>query len=248
MSSSESTPSSASRPVREKLTSTVLEAVQATRGMGRVMLSAAAGGATHERIGVVDAVAAEAGALRLSGAAHDALLDLSVVSTVVADRSGRMRDRVLPRLELQDAAGTTLFSLIALDGLEPFDLALGSLPAGEELPAKERPAPGAPGAPAEVDAADPGAAPLHAAQASGRPIRIAFSAPGLEQSWEGVVAEVKPAMGFINIIQPDFHLHLKAGAVAAWAREDRDGTVVLDAEGHDGQRLGLRLSGPAAAF
>lgn len=237
----------AARPTRESLPCSVFEAVQATRGMGRVMLSAAANGATHERIGVVDAVMLEDGFVRMSGSAHDARIDLAVVAGVVADRSGKMKDRVLPRIEFQDAGGETLFSIIGLDGLEPFDLALGAVSSGEALPEKLRPAPSGK-KPAEIAADDAGAAPLHAARASGGAIRIAFTAPGLEQQWQGQVAEVKPAMGFINIIQPDFHLHLKAGAVGRWARAEAAGTVRLEAMNAEGTPLGLSLSGPASAF
>lgn len=235
------------RPIRERLACTVLEAAQATRGMGRVMLSAAANGATHERIGPVGEVLLEDGHVRLAGGAHDASIDLSVVTAVVADRSGRMKDRVLPRIEFQNAAGETLFSMIALDGLEPFDGAVAGLATGGALPEKERPAPTG-NTPAEVAETDPGAVPLHAAKAGGDAIAIAFSAPGLVQRWQGTIADVKPAMGFINIIQPDFHLHLRAEAVSRWARAEANGAVRLEAFGAGGVPLGLTLSGPASVL
>lgn len=237
----------AARPVREKLACSVFDAVQATRGMGRVMLSAASNGATHERIGVVDAVMLEDGFVRMAGAAHDARIDLAVITAVVADRSGRMKDRVLPRIEFQNASGETLFSIIGLDGLDPFDTALSAIAAGEALPEKARPAPSG-DRPADVAETDPGAVPLHAATASGETIRIGFVAPGLEQQWQGQVADVKPAMGFINIIQPDFHLHLKAEAVSRWARAEAGGEVRLEAVSAEGTPLGLSLSGPASTF
>jgi len=234
--------------IRESLGCGVAAAVQATRGMGRVMLSVSDRGATHERIGVVDAVTVDPDAVHLAGNAHDARIDLGIVVGVVADRSGRMKDKVLPRLEFQDASGTTLFSIIGLDGIEPFDRALEAVGAGAPLPEKERPAPPAAGgnAPAEVPADDIGAQPLHVAKDRGEPIGIVYRGNGLEQRWTGTVAEVRPAMGFINIIQPDFHLHLKAGAVARWRSEAGDGGTALHAEDAEGRPLGLVLSGSAA--
>lgn len=237
----------ATKNIRETLTCGVVAAVQATRGMGRVMLSVSDRGATHERIGVVDAVTADSGSVSLSGNAHDARIDLGVITGVVADRSGKMRDKAMPRLEFQDAGGTTLFSIIGLDGIEPFELALEAVGAGDPLPEKERPAPSGGGAQAaDVDPEDIGARPLHVAKESGDTISVVYRGQGLEQRWTGAVAEVRPAMGFINIIQPDFHLHLKAGAVAAWRREPVPGGVELHAEDAEGQAIGLIVRGPAS--
>lgn len=231
---------------REALTCGVATVLQAVRGMGRVMLSVSGRGATHERIGVVDAVLLDNGAVCLAGAAHDARIDLSEVAGVIADRSGRMKDKAMPRLDFQDAGGTTLFSLIGLEGLEPFDRALAAVGPGTPLPQKERPAPSGGAGPTEVAEDDEGARPLKAARASGEPIGLVYRGKGLEQRWTGTVAEVRPAMGFINIIQPDFHLHLKAGAVARWRRETVPGGIALTAEDVEGREIGLTLTGPAS--
>ncbi|MBL8568241.1 MAG: hypothetical protein JNK84_04070 [Phreatobacter sp.] len=235
------------KAIREVLACSVAAAVETTRGMGRVMLSVSDRGATHERIGVVDMVTVEPDAVSLSGAAHDSRIDLTVIKGVVADRSGKMKDKVLPRLEFQDAAGTTLFSIIGLDGIEPFDAALEAVGGGSPLPERERPTPPAGGnPPAEIDPEDAGAKPLHAAKDSGATIGVVYRGNGLEQRWTGTVAEVRPAMGFINIIQPDFHLHLKAGAVASWRREDSEAGVALHGQNAEGRPLGLILTGPAS--
>lgn len=235
------------KAIREVLACSVVAAVEATRGMGRVMLSVSDQGATHERIGVVETVTVEPDAVSLSGAAHDSRIDLTVIKGVVADRSGRMKDKVLPRIEFQDAGGTTLFSIIGLDGIEPFDTALEAVGAGSPLPEKERPTPPAGGnAPAEIAPDDVGARPLHAARDGGATIGVVYRGNGLEQRWTGTVAEVRPAMGFINIIQPDFHLHLKAGAVTRWRSEAVGDGVALHAEDAEGRPLGLILTGPAS--
>jgi putative heme degradation protein len=235
------------KPIRERLPGDVAAAVATVSAMGRVMLSAAAGGATHERIGTVERVSAVGDVISLAGAAHDSAIDLSVIRAVVADRSGRMKDRVLPRLELQDVAGETCFSLIALDGLEPFDAALSRLGAGEVLPEKTRAAPPVE-APATEAGEDAGAKLLNAVAASGETVAVRFKSPGLDQQWAGAIREIKPAMGFLNIIEPDFHLHLKERAVARWRWRQVGGLVECEAEAADGSLIGLTLSGPPAAF
>ncbi len=234
-------------PVRETLACSVFEAVQATRAMGRVMLSAVRDGVIHERIGAIDQIIAEDNHLRLASGGHHARIDLAVVTSAVADRSSRMRDRVLPRIEFLDGVGETQFSLIALDGLDRFEQGLAAVGRGATLPEKPRPAPGD-SAPADLSDIDPGVLPLNAARASGIPIGIHFSRRGLDQSWVGIVAEVKPMMGNFNIILPDFHLHLQGGAVAYWQSSTEGSDRRLDAHGHDDAALGLVLTGPVAVF
>ncbi|WP_163504658.1 hypothetical protein, partial [Escherichia coli] len=88
--------------------------------------------------------------------------------------------RVLPRLELQDAAGETAFSLICLDGIEAFDKALDHLGAGTPLPERPRPAAVEPAASPAGD--DPGAGLLEAVRAGGEPVSVLFRCTGLEQA------------------------------------------------------------------
>lgn len=232
---------------RERLSQAPSEILKCLPLMGRVMLTTRSGGATHERMGAVESVTVEAGAVRLGGSFHDSRIDLATVVRIVADRTSKMRERVLPRLECQDAAGESLFSLIALDGLEPFDKALEPFGAGEKLELLVRDAPGAAGA-ADVPEDDLGARSFAAILASGAAIAIDVERPGLFQHWEGALPEPKPAVGFVNIMQQDFHLHLKAGAVASWERQEADGTVTLRARDGEGKSFGLMLRGPAAAF
>ena len=82
--------------------------------------------------------------------------------------------------------------------------------------------------------------PLQAALEAGTTVTIGFWRKGFEQEWTGVIESVKPSMGFINVMRPDFHLHLLGGAVAGW----NEGAA-LDA---DGKPTGLwlaRQDGPA---
>jgi hypothetical protein len=198
-------------------------------------------------MGVVEAVTITGNEVRLSGAFHDSRIDLATVVRIVADRTSKMRERVLPRLECQDASGETLFSLIGLDGLEPFDKALEPFGAGEMLEPIQREAPGSGGS-ADVPEDDLGARSFAAILASGEPIAIDIERAGLFQHWQGALPEPKPAMGFVNIMQGDFHLHLKAGAVSSWEWTESAGPVELEARDSEGKGFGLVLRGPAAAF
>jgi hypothetical protein len=91
---------------------------------------------------------------------------------------------------------------------------------------------------------------LQLAQQSGEEVVIRHGTDGFRQEWRGKIGQLKPAMGFINIIDPDFHLHLKDGSVSAWrpvpASSSSELTyAALDA---DGNPTGLTISGSAAAF
>jgi hypothetical protein len=232
--------------LREALRQSPAEILPLLPVMGRVMLSARRQGAIHERMGAVRSVTIDADKARLAGECHDSVIDLAVVKRIVVDRSGRMRDKVLPKLECQDAAGETLFSLIGLEGIEPFDAALAPLGAGAPLDPVLREAPS--GGAQEVPQEDLGAATFAAILANALPIAIDFERPGLFQHWVGLLPEPKPSMGFVNVMQGDFHLHLQAGAVAGWARHRMEAEFVLRALDAEGRETGLSLRGPAAAF
>lgn len=212
--------------------------------MGRVMLTSRVPGVTHERMGVVESVVAEQRTVRCAGAAHDAVIDLSAIRSIVVDRTGRMKDQVLPRIDVLGEEGAIVIGIVGLDGLDVFDAALSHLGAGNPVPEAEKP----PFHQSALAENDPGEAPLAAACRAGLPITIEMRRPGSVQAWNGVIAEVKPAMGFINVMRPDFHLHLRGGAVQRWRREVSGQQVALWAEDEAGETSGLVLRGAAAAF
>lgn len=202
---------------RARMISPVREVMGALPSMGRVMLSASAQDVTHERIGPVERVTGDQGTLRLEGRSHDARLDVASIGTLVADRTGRMGERFLPRIQALGPEGGLLYALIALDGLEPFDAALVGLALGEDAPPLEPPPPrGDPPSP-EGDAAQ---ILIDRLAEEGASLAIEFASRGLLQTWSGKAAPTKPAMGFVNIIGPDFHLHVRAGAIGSWRDED----------------------------
>ncbi|MDH7794978.1 MULTISPECIES: hypothetical protein [unclassified Beijerinckia] len=214
--------------------------------MGRIMLGTQAGGATHERLGEVETVAIEGETARLSGPCHNSQIDVSQIATVIADRTGRMRDRILPKLEMQDRNGKTLFSLHALDGPDLFDKALAPFGPGTSVAPIERKPSSSPAQ--DVPADDLAAATFQAAHESGEPVTIEIRRAGLVQAWTGDVPAPKPAMGFVNVMSKDFHLHLMAGAVARWRKLGDAREVELHAETADGAASGLVLRGAPQAF
>lgn len=208
--------------------------------MGRVMLSVARHGITHERIGAVETVQRVDGALRLGGSAHDAVIDLTALGGIVADRTPRMGGRVLPRFQALGHDGAILFALIALDGLAAFDAAAAELafdragaPAFSATPRAATLAAG--------EGPDPGGTALERAAARPGLVTLRFSAPGVRQDWSGSIGPVLPAMGFFNVIQANFHLHMRAGAIGGWRAETGAGASVFEALGPLGEPLGLIL-------
>jgi len=221
---------------RERLRADPASVLAVLPAMGKLMITASHLGATHERIGVVQSVAVDNGWIVNGGAEHESRVDGSAVAEMIVDRTGGMGDKIFPRIDFLARDGGTLFSVVGFEGLEPFDAALAPLGAGEPV----EPKPDEPrGERAEVEAGDPGGEPFEAALASGTDVVVAFRRPGFEQVWRGKVEAIKPAMGFINIMRPDFHLHLKAGAVARWRGQGTE----LAAENGDGADLGLVVIG-----
>lgn len=221
------------KPIRAVLACTAADAAAALPAMGRVMTVLRAPGVTHERIGEVGSVGIEADELVIGGEAHDLRIGIDAVARVVADRSGRMRDRPLPRLEYQDTEGEVLFSAIALSDPEAFETALATLGGGTALPVAEK-STDAP-APAEVAEDDPVQTLLM--RLAGERVTVTMRGSGIVQRWTGVLEAPRAVMGHVNIIQPDFHLHVRAGAVAGW-RETEEGFVALNT---DGAPLGLTI-------
>jgi hypothetical protein len=198
--------------------------------MGELMITAKRKGATHERIGAIETVAVEDGWLACGGAAHNSRIDPTVITSVIVDRTSVMQDKVYPRIDFR-CGEEVLFSVVGFAGIEPFDAALAEFGPGDALP-EEPKEPRAKRDEATLD--EPGALPLQAAFKTGARVTIGFWRKGFEQEWTGVIESVKPAMGFINVMRPDFHLHLLGGAVAGW----NEGAA-LDA---DGEPTGLWLA------
>ena len=212
---------------------------------GKLMIVAQNDGVTHERIGHIERLEKQADRVFCIGQAHNCSIDLASVSSVVIDRTARMKDRVLPKLEFQNAVEETLFTVVSLDIGDKFDTGFGSF-AGVPVVVPDKQSSGA----SSLSSDDPAFQPLRAAIEAGIEIEIQMRRPGLDQRWRGIVPTINPAMGFINLIAADFHLHLRGGAIASWRSQgaEVDGDVELAAIGQDGDPLGLVLVGPARAF
>lgn len=230
-------PPASTTPGRALLALDPAAALARLTGMGRVMVIAVSGPATHERIGRVETVTRDGDVARLRGADHAAHIRLALIDKVVADRTVMMKDRPLPRLEFQDAAGVALFRAVALDGLAPFEAGLADVAWSEAAPGPARAA----GGEATLADDDPAYAPFRAAIADNRPLTITQETPALKQTWTGTLAELMPAMGYLNIIRKDFHLHLAGGAVSGWQSEAVEGGQCLTALDRDGRGFGLSV-------
>ncbi len=228
-------------PPREILLGNAAAILASLPAMGKLMVIARAGGATHERIGPVEKVSTSGDSLRVEGACHGAEIALAPLVRVEIDRSSVMREKVYPRLEFRDAAGEVVVAVVGMEGLEPFEAALTAFARGRA----EDPAPKASDGAKRPDLAedDPALAPFAAVQDSGAEVVIAVDRPGLHQFWRGRIEAVKPAMGFLNVMTPDFHLHLEGGTVAGWQAEP--GKRI--ATGADGVPTGLVLTSEAFA-
>lgn len=214
-------------PPRQELTATAAEIGLLLPGLGRVMVALSAAGATHERIGPVAHVARKGETLCLGGEAQAASLALPAVRRVVLDRSARMRDQVYPRLEFQDARGEVLLRVVGMEGARPFETSFAHLLGPALFPDEAAPAAPAPVAEEGDCVATTLLRRLHTA---GGRVRIALRRGAAEQSWEGLLPEPRLAMGFVNLIEPGFHLHLRLGSVPG-LRVSAEGWEALDGEG-----------------
>lgn len=237
-----------SAPANTRLLVSVEDALARAKRFGKSMVAFSRGGTTHERIGVIEHVERDTEGIRLSGAHHACRIVPSAIVSIEADRSSKMKDTFYPRLNFRDDSGETLFAVVGFEGLEPFNAALAGC-SEEALPApapKERPA-----TPEESAATPP--LPFDAlqiAQQSGAEVVIRHGTDGFAQEWRGAIGQLRPAMGFMNIINPDFHLHLKDGSVSAWRQEKASGdnAIAFAALNTDGEPTGLVISGTASAF
>lgn len=201
--------------------------------MGKVMVIARTErGVTHERIGPVETVVEAAGGIRLSGVCHDSVVDPSAIVKMHIDRSSVMRDKVFPSLKFSDAAGEVMFSIVGMEGTEPMDQALSGFTSRpqEEVkvnrvgPVIDR------GTAPEIPDTDAAMVLFNQLATLGDEATITAQTPSLTQVWRGQIESVKPAMGFVNVMTADFHLHLKAGGIASW-KEEPGQRIALDAEG-----------------
>ncbi len=230
-------------PQRARLSARAEDVLAVLPAIGRLMVTSNQHGATHERIGTVETVRFTEGWATLYGAEHDSRICLADIAELVVDRTSVMKDKAYPRIEFRRADGTEIMHVVGFDGLAPFDTAISEFGPGEALDVPERPDPGPRG---DVAPDDVGQSLFEAALAAARPVTVAFDKPGFHQAWHGTIEAVKPAMGFVNLMRPDFHLHLRAGAVAVWRPLPTDTGTRYEALGPDGVAPGLSLFVPGA--
>jgi hypothetical protein len=229
---------------RARLSASPSDVLAVLPSMDRIMINSRWNGALHERMGVVERVTFDGGWALCNGAEHASRIELARVASVVIDRTSIMGGEAYPRADFTEADGSILCSVISFSGLGPFDSALAAFGPGEELPVDDRQRP----APAEDRPEDPGVEAFQRALESGFPVSVHIDRPGFHQSWQGVIDKVNPARGFINVMKPDFHLHLRMGSVAGWQADVSGDMAVLAAMDGAGKPLGLTVRGKAESL
>ena len=148
---------------------------------GKLMIVAQRDGVTHERIGIVERLEKQGDRVVCIGEAHDCSIDVASVTSVVIDRTARMKDKVLPKLEFQNASEETLFTVVSLDNGDKFDLGFATFP-GVPIVVPDKKS----SEPASLANDDPAFQPLRAAIEAGTEIEIQMRRPGLDQRWRGI--------------------------------------------------------------
>lgn len=225
-------------PVYARITAPAPAVLDRLPVIGRVMLIASGGGVTHERIGQLDGFRIAGDRAVAHGPDHDAELSLPAIARIEIDRSSVMGEKAFPRVNFRAEGGRALFSVVSFAGMDPFDAALADL-AHEAL---SEPVAGfdLSGMTDEAPTADPALAVLEGLV--GRAAQVTVERPGFRQSWQGTVPAIKPSRGFLNILVPDFHFHLKAGAVTGWdTQPGADGGTIWRAQGEGGAALALTI-------
>jgi hypothetical protein len=143
-----------------------------------------------------------------------------------------MQEKTYPRLDFCDADNTALVSIVGMEGTCEFLVPLGEL-TRRELAEKAS----SPRSKSELSDDDICLGPFQSACDAGQSVEICMRTNTVRQCWSGVIKGLKPAMGFMNIMTPDFHLHLKGGTVTGWKTE----ATVQHAIGVNGQRSGLTI-------
>lgn len=203
--------------------------------MDRLMVVVAAFDTVHERIGVVESVSVDDGSIRLTGKNHNAKIDANRIAGIFFDTTSQMKDKTLPKLDFRNASDETIFAMVGLEGLEPFAQAMDPL-AKTSVPTLPKPS-RENISNEEIDEDDPGNRFLQKLCDEKKSLTIEIAAPGVTQFWQGQIEAVRPMMGHVNIIQPDFHLHLPADKVASWVENKRQWQA-LDS---DGFHIGLTI-------
>ncbi|MBY6135126.1 hypothetical protein KUV61_04755 [Nocardioides marinus] len=203
--------------------------------MDRVMLAIRQDGLLHERLGRIREVRLDGGHVVLGGTDPVARIPQGLLAAVRLDVSAEMRGKLYPRLEFLDRDGTHVFSVTGLEGAAPFLSPLATL---NRTPLPPPSAEDPVDTPEDPTDQDPALQLLGRLQRAAQPLRITARQYGIRQSWQGVIDRLMPMGGHVNIITKPFHLHLRAGLIAAWD-STKGHHVALDAQARP---LGLEIT------
>lgn len=233
------------QPIRSKLLADPADVLKTLPQIGKLMINSKNGGATHERIGIVQDVKIDGDWIFFTGDEHNSKIALNAIHKIIADRSSIMQEKMYPRIDLLSTNDEVIGSVIGFDGEEPFDKALAPFAVEELTPKNDN---SSTGNQIEVENDDPALRPFLAAQKNKATVRIALERPSFQQEWTGQMPDIRNSRGFINVMKPDFHLHLKVGHVLDWSIEDKAGQLHFYALTAEGQLTGLVVSATKEAF
>ncbi len=215
--------------------------LQHLESAGRLQLTLSTRGVTHECFGTGMQWLGEDGWFVRRNEVGVTRLDPAAVTRIIADRTMRMGERTLPRVEFRAGDGSRILAAYALDGEAPFASALAGLFGADAAPVEDSARPPA----VDLLPDDPGHVLLERLAAAGKPVTIVMEQPAIAQEWHGAFSTLHAMRGFDNIILDDFHLHLRGGTVSAWEEQENGASRTYRAIGADGTPLGLAITAEA---
>ncbi|MEO9737680.1 MULTISPECIES: hypothetical protein [Alphaproteobacteria] len=207
---------------RHQLDADPVEVLYSLPTMDRLMTALRADGFLFERLGPVEEIKAEEGVLRIAGACQNLALDTTKLSQVHFDTSSQMRGKIYPRFDFLAADESVLFSVIGLEGLDPFEKALSGY---QRIPVEARPRPKP--SDEEPDLQNDPAGSFLESLVDGPKVTVTATTPAATQSWTGKITEVRPAGGCFNLLVKDFHLHLPAACLGGWKQNGKKHQGIL---------------------
>ncbi|TYC51306.1 hypothetical protein FMN50_22465 [Rhodobacterales bacterium] len=199
---------------RVRLTADTFYILSLLPKLDRLMLAVRKNGFLYERLGFVDSVEEMDGTVKVSGPGHDAEINIAALDNVEYDTCNEMRGKIYPRLDFIGKDGEIAFSVVGLEGLEPFEQLLST---EEATQVDKKPRAASDGEEPDLEA-DPAGPYLNSLPGTGD-VTVRVTTNAVTQAWTGEVEKVLPMGGCFNIITKTFHLHLPGGILAGWEED-----------------------------
>lgn len=209
--------------------------IEAVAKAGRIMVAMGTDRLRHERLGEIAEVIAKGDGLCIRGELQDAVIYPAKARTVTLDTSTSMKDKIYPRLDFREQDDVRFLSITGLEGEDAF---LDCLEGVARRPVTASAPPAETGEPADVPEDDAALVLLDSYHRAETPICIEYRCAGGMQKWSGTIERLMAMGGYVNVIQPGFHLHLEAGLVHDW----QTAGDIHQARDKEGALIGLTVS------